>query len=191
MTRLLGRPCAAFDFSECGNFPRTRPAPGEARPRGMLTFQRARRRHRSVPMKRAYLPAALFLSLATVSAACSDDEANDGVAGGTNGTGAGASGEGGDGTGAGASAACPNGTAVDTTGLAFDGDADAVSMGVASELGLATFTVEAWVRRDGNGAAAGTGVGGLSLVPIAGKGRGESDGSNVDCNYQFGFFGDV
>ncbi len=157
----------------------------------MLTFQRARRGHRSFPMKRAYLPAALLLSLATVSAACSDDEANDGVAGGTNGTGAGASGQGGDGTGAGVSAACPNGTAVDTTALAFDGDADAVSMGVASELGLATFTVEAWVRRDGTGAAAGTGVGGLSLVPIAGKGRGESDGSNVDCNYQFGFFGDV
>jgi hypothetical protein len=36
-----------------------------------------------------------------------------------------------------------------------------------------------------------TGVGGLSLVPIAGKGRGESDGTNVDCNYAFGFWGDV
>ncbi|NUO49594.1 MAG: phosphohydrolase, partial [Polyangiaceae bacterium] len=78
-----------------------------------------------------------------------------------------------------------------TSALAFDGVDDAVSMGVASELGLATFTVEAWVRRDGKGAAAGTGVGGLALVPIAGKGRGEDDGSNVDCNYQFGFFGDV
>jgi hypothetical protein len=64
-------------------------------------------------------------------------------------------------------------------------------MGRATELGLARFTVEAWVRRDGGGRAASTGVGGLALVPIAGKGRGEDDGSNVDCNYAFGFFGDV
>ncbi len=57
--------------------------------------------------------------------------------------------------------------------------------------GSAEFTVEAWVRRDGPGETAGTGVGGLSLVPIAGKGRGEKDGSNLDCNYAFGFWGDV
>jgi molybdenum cofactor biosynthesis protein MoaC len=34
-------------------------------------------------------------------------------------------------------------------------------------------------------------VGGLQLVPIAGKGRGEADGSTKDCNYTFGFWGDV
>jgi hypothetical protein len=78
-----------------------------------------------------------------------------------------------------------------SSALAFDGVNDQVSMGRASELGLAELTVEAWVRRDGPGVATGTGVGGLSLVPIAGKGRGEGDGSNIDCNYQFGFFGDV
>ncbi|MGE3630607.1 MAG: LamG-like jellyroll fold domain-containing protein, partial [Sandaracinaceae bacterium] len=59
------------------------------------------------------------------------------------------------------------------------------------DLGLSELTIEAWVRRDGAGRAAGTGVGGLSLVPIAGKGRGESDGSNLDCNYAFGFSNDV
>jgi hypothetical protein len=64
-------------------------------------------------------------------------------------------------------------------------------MGVAPQLGLAQFTVEAWVRRDGPGLTASTGAGGLAIVPIAGKGRGENDGSNIDCNYQFGFFGDV
>lgn len=79
----------------------------------------------------------------------------------------------------------------ETSALVFDGVDDGVSMGLAPELGLSRFTVEAWVRRDGDGRAGGTGVGGLSLVPIAGKGRGESDGTNVDCNYAFGFFGDV
>lgn len=78
-----------------------------------------------------------------------------------------------------------------SSALAFDGVDDHVAMGGSAALGLATFTVEAWVRRDGDGSTAGTGVGGLSLVPIAGKGRGEDDGSNVDCNYAFGFFGDV
>ncbi len=75
--------------------------------------------------------------------------------------------------------------------LALDGADDHVTMGAAPSLGLATFTVEAWVRRDGRGVEAGTGVGGIAVVPIAGKGRGESDGSNVDCNYAFGFVGDV
>jgi hypothetical protein len=78
-----------------------------------------------------------------------------------------------------------------SSALAFDGVDDHVSMGVASSLGLATFTVEAWVRRDGRGTTMGTGVGGLTLVPIAGRGRGENDGSNVDCNYAFGFYGEV
>lgn len=77
-----------------------------------------------------------------------------------------------------------------TRGLLFDG-ASRVSMGPAPALGLASFTVEAWVRRDGRGTTANTGVGGLKLVPIVAKGRGESDGSNVDCNYAFGFYGDV
>lgn len=79
---------------------------------------------------------------------------------------------------------------VTTRGLVFDGD-DRITMGVAPHLGLGAFTLEAWVRRDGRGKAAGTGVGGLKLVPLISKGRGESDGSDVDCNYAFGFYGDV
>ena len=75
--------------------------------------------------------------------------------------------------------------------LLLDGHTGYVSMGAAPALGLATFTVEAWVRRDGRGLEAGTGEGGLRLVPIAGKGRGEEDGSPLDCNYAFGFAGDV
>jgi len=78
-----------------------------------------------------------------------------------------------------------------SSALSFDGVDDHVAMGRAPALGLATFTIEAWVRRDGDGTTAGTGVGGVQVVPIAGKGRGEDDGSNVDCNYAFGFVGEV
>ncbi|MEJ7602661.1 MAG: LamG-like jellyroll fold domain-containing protein [Kofleriaceae bacterium] len=75
--------------------------------------------------------------------------------------------------------------------LALDGVDDYATTGMKPELGLATFTLEAWVQRDGEGVSMVTGVGGLRLVPIATKGLGEGDGSNVDCNYAFGFWGDV
>lgn len=90
------------------------------------------------------------------------------------------------------SIACPpGGAAVDRSSLTFDGVDDYVTMGAAPTLGLDKVTIEAWVYRDGDGVAASTGVGGLSLVPIAGKGRGEGDGSDLDCNYAFGFAGNV
>lgn len=87
--------------------------------------------------------------------------------------------------------ACDGDPAPQRSALGFDGIDDHVTMGVAPELGLETFTVEAWVRRDGAGATAGTGVGGLQLVPIAGKGRGENDDTIYNCNYLFGFQGNV
>ncbi len=120
--------------------------------------------------------AVLLVLLSGPGAGCSSDASGDGVD-----------------AGGGADAApptCPDDPAVPGS-IAFDGTSAQVSMGVAPELGLATFTVEAWVRRDGPGKTFNTGVGGLTLVPIAGKGRGEGDGSNVDCNYAFGFWGDV
>jgi hypothetical protein len=73
-----------------------------------------------------------------------------------------------------------------TAALSFDGVDDYVSMGNAKGLGLGQFTVEAWIRRDGPGLAMSTGVGGLRLVPIAGKGRGENDNTIYNCNYTFG-----
>jgi hypothetical protein len=117
-------------------------------------------------------------------------EAGDGGEAGSSGAGSGGSEAGGSG-GASPAAGCttPPGK-VGSGALLFDGKDDYVTMGNAKNLGLATFTVEAWVRRDGDGVTMSTGVGGLHLVPIAGKGRGESDGSNVDCNYAFGFVGD-
>src|SRR5690349_6501086 len=75
--------------------------------------------------------------------------------------------------------------------IAFDGVDDYAKTAVDPALGLSTFTIEAWVRRDGEGITYTTGVGGLRLVPIAGKGLGEGDGTNIDCNYGFGFWGDV
>lgn len=87
---------------------------------------------------------------------------------------------------------CSPGTTTSTNvALLFDGEDDHVTMGVAPELGLAELTIEAWVRRDGPGTEAGTGAGGLRLVPIAGKGRGENDQDVLNCNYAFGFVGGV
>lgn len=137
--------------------------------------------------------ASAFLSTALALAACSDDSADsDGNGGEAEGGGTVDGGGTADGGGGGGEqAACASGSLVDTSGLVLNGDGEHVTMGVAPELGLATFTLEAWVRRDAAGTLAGTGVGGLQLVPIIAKGRGENDGSNVDCNYAFGFFGDV
>lgn len=75
--------------------------------------------------------------------------------------------------------------------LLFDGVDDHVAMGPAPALGLATFTLEAWIHREGRGAESGTGAGGVRLVPVIAKGRGERDGSELDCNYAFGLHGDV
>jgi hypothetical protein len=75
--------------------------------------------------------------------------------------------------------------------LAFDGVDDVARTEVIADLGLDRFTVEAWLRRDGAGTTFTSGAGGLRLVPIAGKGLGEGDGSNVDCNYALGLWGDV
>ncbi len=83
---------------------------------------------------------------------------------------------------------CPQ--VVQSGALSMDGSTQ-IAMGNRSEFGLETFTLEAWVRRNGRGGFASTGVGGLRIEPLISKGRGESDGSNVDCNYAFGFVGDV
>ncbi|MBI5501769.1 MAG: metallophosphoesterase [Deltaproteobacteria bacterium] len=70
--------------------------------------------------------------------------------------------------------------------LSFDGVEDRVEVAGTAGLGLPQFTLEAWVRWSGEGTAAGSGSGGVSAIPILAKGRGESDGSDVDCNYLLG-----
>jgi len=77
------------------------------------------------------------------------------------------------------------------TALDFDGINDYVTMGAAPELNVAVpptngFTLECWFRKEGTGATSSSGSGGVSAVPLFGKGRGESDGSNIDCNIFFG-----
>ncbi len=77
------------------------------------------------------------------------------------------------------------------TALRFNGLDDYVTMGPAPELNVggppsSAFTLECWFRQEGSGLVASSGVGGVSAVPLFGKGRGESDGSNVDCNIFFG-----
>ncbi|HEY9250347.1 MAG TPA: Ig-like domain-containing protein, partial [Rariglobus sp.] len=77
------------------------------------------------------------------------------------------------------------------TALRFDGVDDYVTMGVAPELGLGGppskgMTIECWFRRDGDGIVSSSGSGGVSGVPLFGKGRGEDDGSAIDCDYFFG-----
>lgn len=71
--------------------------------------------------------------------------------------------------------------------LAFDGVNDYVTFGQAtSALGASNFTLECWFKRTGTGATTTTGNGGSTAVPLLTKGRGEADGSNVDCNYFLG-----
>jgi hypothetical protein len=77
--------------------------------------------------------------------------------------------------------------------LSFDGSDDYVTMGTAPGLGSQTFTLECWVKHDPSGTGrttASSGTGGVNIYPLIGKGRGEGDGSIVDCNYTFGLQAD-
>lgn len=72
-------------------------------------------------------------------------------------------------------------------GLYFNGLDQYVTFGDEPTFKLSTFTLETWFKPEGNfGAAAGTGSGGVSAVPLITKGRGESDQSEVDLNYFLG-----
>jgi hypothetical protein len=71
--------------------------------------------------------------------------------------------------------------------LYFDGVNDYVTFGAASALGVSNFTAEVWFKRTGTGAATSTGSGGVTTaIPLVTKGRGEADGSNLDCNFFLG-----
>lgn len=65
-------------------------------------------------------------------------------------------------------------------------DGQHVTMGTAAALGASSFTIECWFMRTGLGTTASTGSGGVAAVPLVAKGRGEADGSNLDCNYFLG-----
>ncbi len=82
--------------------------------------------------------------------------------------------------------ALTGGAVAQAGGLSFDGVDDHVTMGTALGLGAQNFTLECWMRIDGAGVTANSGTGGINVAPLIDKGRGEGDGSNVDCNYIFG-----
>ncbi len=66
------------------------------------------------------------------------------------------------------------------------GAGEGVHVGDVPALGLSIFTVEAWIRWDGFGTTASSGVGGVIAEPIVSKGRGEDDGGTIDCNWFLG-----
>lgn len=68
----------------------------------------------------------------------------------------------------------------------FGGTNSYVSFGNPSALGLAQFTLEAWIYKTGNGATVSTGAGGVTAQPIITKGRDESEGNTRDLNYFLG-----
>ena len=78
--------------------------------------------------------------------------------------------------------------AASVSALDFDGTNDLVTFGAAPSLGLTTFTLELWFKREGAGVGVTTGTGGItSAIPLVTKGRGEGDTTaNLNMNYFFG-----
>ena len=72
------------------------------------------------------------------------------------------------------------------TAIQLGGTNAYVTFGQAPQLGASTFTLEAWVRRDGAGVATFSGTGGITAVPIVTKGMAEAEGGTVDMNYFLG-----
>ncbi len=72
----------------------------------------------------------------------------------------------------------------------FGGTNAFVALGQAPGLGAATFTLEAWIKREGAGVATSTGSGGITAIPLVTKGMAQSDTSNIDMNYFLGIRSD-
>jgi hypothetical protein len=70
--------------------------------------------------------------------------------------------------------------------LRFDGANDYVTFGVAPGLGATNFTIECWFKRQGAGAATTTGTGGINVLPLVTKGRGENEAGVTNMNYFLG-----
>ena len=68
----------------------------------------------------------------------------------------------------------------------FGGTNAYVALGQAPGLGAATFTLEAWIKREGTGVATSTGSLGIVAIPLVTKGMAQADTTNVDMNYFLG-----
>ena len=72
-------------------------------------------------------------------------------------------------------------------GLDFGSSNAYVTFGNPSKLHLATFTVEAWFKREGVGSTTTTGTNGIAnAIPLVARGRGEAENPLVDLNYFLG-----
>ena len=82
----------------------------------------------------------------------------------------------------------PFGTAaIGGTALQFNGSSQYGTLGTATDLRTATFTVEMWVKRTGAGVGTSTGTGGLAnAIPLIAKGRAEAESAAADVNYFLG-----
>lgn len=84
--------------------------------------------------------------------------------------------------------------AVTNSSVSFNGLHDYISFGKADgssgnpNLNATSFTLEAWIKIDGNGITTTTGTGGIAAaIPIIAKGRGEAETpSNINMNYFLG-----
>ncbi len=68
----------------------------------------------------------------------------------------------------------------------FTGTNGYVSFGAAPGLGVSTMTIEAWFKRDGEGAPADTGTGGFLAIPIVAKGRAQDEATTNNMNFFLG-----
>ena len=69
----------------------------------------------------------------------------------------------------------------------MNGSSQYATLGAASDLRSATFTVEMWVKRTGAGVGTSTGTGGLAnAIPLIAKGRAEAETAAADINYFLG-----
>ena len=73
------------------------------------------------------------------------------------------------------------------TALLLNGTTQYATVGNASQLRSATFTVELWFKRTAAGVGTGTGGGGItSAIPLIAKGRAEAESTAADVNYFLG-----
>ncbi len=77
-------------------------------------------------------------------------------------------------------------TAAGNTALQLNGSSQYATLGAATDLRSATFTLELWFQRTGTGVGTSTGTGGVTAIPLITKGRAEAETTAADVNYFFG-----
>lgn len=82
---------------------------------------------------------------------------------------------------------CLIGWSAKSQSLQFSNDAH-ITLENSTELQLSNFTLEAWIKIEGNGTATSTGSGGAgNIIPIITKGRAEAENVAADVNFFLGY----